>query len=97
MSTTPVSGFQNKLQSLSGRALKRVQSCTGAEVAASENITLIFAVAYVSNLHPEQVKNWGKAEVDGWNDYLDNTSYAAARVAAGVEEEDTDPKDEPTS
>lgn len=94
MTTTP---FQNKLQSLSGRALKRVQSCTGAEVAASENITLIFAVAYVAGLHPEQIKNWGKSEVDGWNEYLDNTTYLQARMAAGVEDEDTDPKDETNS
>lgn len=94
MTTTP---FQNKLQSLTGRALKRVQSLTGAEIGASENVTLIFAVAYVGSLHPEQIKGWGKNEIDGWNDYLDGTSYHDARVAAGVEDEDTDPKDEPTN
>ncbi|OZE03052.1 hypothetical protein CH249_14645 [Rhodococcus sp. 05-2255-3B1] len=97
MSATPTTPFQNKLQSLSGRALKRVQSLTGAEIAASENIQLIFAVAYVSGLHPEAIKGWGKNEVDGWNDYLDNTSYHDARIAAGVEDEDTDPKDELTN
>ena len=94
MTTTP---FQNKLQSLTGRALKRVQALTGAEVAESDNIELIFAVAFVSSLHPEQIKNWGKPELQEWSDYLDNTSYHAARVAAGVEEEDTDPKDELTN
>ncbi|OZE37086.1 MULTISPECIES: hypothetical protein [unclassified Rhodococcus (in: high G+C Gram-positive bacteria)] len=94
MSTT---GFQDKLQGLTGRALKRVQSLTGAEVSESDNIQLIFAVAYVAALHPEQIKNWSKAEQAGWDEYLDNTSYAAARVAAGVVEEDSDPKDAPAN
>ncbi|KZF04731.1 MULTISPECIES: hypothetical protein [unclassified Rhodococcus (in: high G+C Gram-positive bacteria)] len=88
-------GFQDKLQGLTGRALKRVQQLTGAEVAESDNIQLIFAVAYVAALNPEQIKTWSKDTQAGWNDYLDNTSYAAARVAAGVVEEDSDPKDEP--
>ena len=90
-------GFQDKLQGLTGRALKRVQQLTGAEVAESDNIQLIFAVGYVARLHPEQIKNWSKAEQAGWDDYLDNTSYADARTNAGVVEEDTDPKDAPAS
>lgn len=97
MSNATYTPFQRKLQSLSGRAIRRVQSLTGAEIGESDNIQLIFAVAYVSGLHFEQIKNWGKAEIEGWNDYLDNTSYHDARVAADVEDEDTDPKDELSS
>ncbi|OZF38845.1 hypothetical protein CH296_03975 [Rhodococcus sp. 14-2496-1d] len=92
-----MNGFQDKLQGLTGRALKRVQGLTGAEVAESDNIQLIFAVGYVSRLHPEQIKNWSKAEQAGWDEYLDNTSYAEARVNAGVVEEDSDPKDAPAN
>ncbi|OZE92726.1 hypothetical protein CH298_04295 [Rhodococcoides fascians] len=90
-------GFQDRLQGLTGRALKRVQHLTGAEVAESDNIQLIFAVGYVSLLQPHQIKNWTKEEQAGWDLYLDNTSYAEARVNAGVVEEDSDPKDAPAN
>ncbi len=98
MSTkTDTNGFQDKLHSLTGTALKRVQQCAGAEIAKADNVQLIFAVGYVDTLSREQLKKWGKAEVDGWNDYLDDTSYHDARVKAGVDEEDSDPKDKPAS
>ena len=61
----------------------------------SRGFDLTFAIGYVLGLHPEQVKNWGQQEDAGYEEYLDNTSYIAAKRATGQETEDTDPKEQP--
>ncbi|MCC8930830.1 hypothetical protein [Rhodococcus sp. I2R] len=87
--------FNDTLDNLTGRQVRRVEHLTGAPLDKSRGFDLTFAIGYVLGLHPEQVKNWGQQEDAGYEEYLDNTSYIAAKRATGQETEDTDPKEQP--
>jgi hypothetical protein len=90
-------GISDVIDNLTGLQVKRVQSLTGSPIhQPADYYELIFALAYVSPMHPAVVKNWGKDEIDGFAEFQANTTTkAAAEMLEG--DGDSDPKDAPAN
>jgi hypothetical protein len=94
------SAMGDLIDGLTGLQVKRVQSLTGSQIHEPDDYyAWLFALAYVSPMHPEQVKNWGKDEIDGFDDFqASTTTKAVAEMLKGEDgDEDTDPKDAPAN
>lgn len=86
------------IDNLTGLQVKRVQSLTGSQIhEADDYYALLFALAYVSPMHPEQVKNWGKDEIAGFTEFQANTTTKAVALLIHGDAEDTDPKGAPAN
>ncbi|MDQ1202847.1 hypothetical protein [Rhodococcus sp. SORGH_AS_0303] len=83
--------FNDTVDGMTGRQIKGVQTLTGESIQKSTDmIMLIFAVGYV-------LQETGEVTQDGFNSYLDSTTYKTAAVATGAEETVPDPNAEPVS
>ncbi|WP_037190391.1 hypothetical protein [Rhodococcoides fascians] len=83
------------IDNLTGLQVKRVQSLTGSQIHEPDDYYgLLFALAYVRPMPPEQVKKWGKAEIEGFTEFQSTTTTKAVVVLIeGDDEDESAPKD----